>query len=157
MSEDPNPPQFLCDDHLLKLCRWLRAAGHDVAWERGIDDAVLVERARAEDRVILTLDREIARRRGAEGRVHVLASHDPEQQLEEVARAWLLDLVTGAFTRCTVCNVELEPAPDLRPPPRVRARPETYRRCPACERGYWEGTHTERLRALLERTNRRDT
>ena len=155
MSGPAHRRRFFCDDHLLKLCRWLRAAGYDVAWERAVDDGDLIERARAEDRIVLTLDREIQRRRLAAGIVHVLSSHDPEQQLEEVARAWELDLVDRAFSRCTVCNVELEAGTDEAAPPRVKARCSTYRRCPACRRTYWEGTHTERLRALLADTHGR--
>ncbi len=141
--------RFFCDDHLLKLCRWLRAAGYDVAWERAIDDALLVERARAEGRVILTLDRGIQRRRLAEGIVHVLSSHDPRQQLAEVTRAWELDLEACAFTRCTVCNIDLEAGTGAAAPPRVRATCTAYQRCPSCGRTYWEGTHVRRLRSLF--------
>lgn len=147
-------PRFACDDHLLKLCRWLRAAGYDVTWERAIDDAALLGIARIEDRIVLTLDRGIARRRGAEERVHVLASHDPRAQLEEVARAWELDLSARAFTRCTVCNVPLEPGSGERAPPKVRAWCATYERCPSCDRTYWQGTHVQRLRRLFAEVER---
>jgi len=147
-------PRFACDDHLLKLCRWLRAAGYDVAWQRAVDDAALLRLARAEDRILLTLDRGIARRRGAEERVHVLASHDPRAQLVEVVRAWLLDLEAYAFTRCTVCNVALEEGDDEHAPPKVRAWCTTWRRCPRCRRTYWEGTHVQRLRGLFREVER---
>ena len=143
--------RFFCDDHLLKLCRWLRAAGYDVAWERAIDDGLLVARARTEGRIVLTLDREIERRRLAEGIVHVLSSHDPLRQLEEVVRAWELDLQAHPFTRCTVCNVELEAGTDEMAPPRVKASYTEYQRCPTCGRTYWEGTHVQRLRGLFAR------
>ena len=149
MSRPATPRRFFCDDHLLKLCRWLRAAGYDVAWERAVDDAVLVARARAEGRIVLTLDRQIERRRLASGLVHVLSSHDPVRQLAEVARAWELDLRIRAFTRCTVCNVELEPGTAEGAPPRVRAACSAYTRCPTCGRTYWQGTHVRRLERLF--------
>jgi hypothetical protein len=38
------------------LARWLRAAGHDAAWVYGIDDRDLVEKARREDRILLSSD-----------------------------------------------------------------------------------------------------
>jgi len=151
VTDSASRPRFFCDDHLLKLCRWLRAAGYDVAWERAVDDGDLVARARAEGRIVLTLDRQIARRRLAEGIVHVLSSHEPERQLAEVARAWELDLASLAFTRCTVCNVGLAEGTGEGAPPRVRARCASYRRCPDCGRTYWEGTHVERLAALFAR------
>ncbi len=149
MTDSEARRRFFCDDHLLKLCRWLRAAGYDVAWERAIDDGDLVAWARAQGRIVLTLDREIARRRLAEGIVHVLSSHDPRRQLAEVARAWELDLEAYAFTRCTVCNVALEEGTGTDAPPRVRERHTVYRRCPSCGRTYWEGTHVQRLRRLF--------
>ena len=151
MSDSGARRRFFCDDHLLKLCRWLRAAGYDVAWERAIEDGALVARARTEGRIILTLDREIGRRRLAEGIVHVLSSHDPEHQLAEVARTWELDLRTHAFTRCTVCNLALEADTGEDAPPRVKARCTEYQRCPSCGRTYWEGTHVRRLRERFGR------
>ncbi|MHC4731276.1 MAG: Mut7-C RNAse domain-containing protein, partial [Planctomycetota bacterium] len=74
--------RFFCDDHLRRLARWLRAAGYDVAWQAAIDDDDLLARAGAEGRVVLTLDRALARR-GGRGAC-LLPSHEPLAQLRFV-------------------------------------------------------------------------
>ncbi|MDX1567031.1 MAG: Mut7-C RNAse domain-containing protein, partial [Longimicrobiales bacterium] len=53
------------------------------------------------------------------------------------------------------CNVELEPVDpeDVTDevPSRVLERTRAFSRCPECGRVYWEGTHTDRMRALVDR------
>jgi len=57
------------------------------------------------------------------------------------------------FTRCVICNVEVEPlckeAVEGRVPQPVLERVDLYTTCPSCHRIYWEGTHTARLRKRL--------
>ena len=38
-------------------------------------------------------------------------------------------------------------------PEKVRALYARFKRCPSCQRVYWEGTHFERLRAVLQRAS----
>lgn len=142
-------PRFLCDDHLRRLARWLRAAGFDVAWEPSIDDRAALERSRGEGRVLLTLDRGLAAR-AAEGAC-LLPSHDPLEQLRFVKRVFALDLEARAFTRCPVCNTPLEEVPDAEVPEAVRARCDRFLRCGSCGRAYWEGDHVRHMRERLRR------
>lgn len=137
--------KFFCDDHLRRLARWLRAAGFDTAWEPAIDDRRLLERARAEGRVVLTLDRALAKRAAADG--CLLPSHDPLEQLRFVRERFGLDLLAAAFTRCPVCNRVLEEAPEAPAPPRVRAVCDRFWRCRSCGRVYWQGDHVRHMRA----------
>lgn len=143
-------PRFLCDEHLQRLARWLRAAGYDAALQPGVDDGVLLARARREGRLLLTLDRALAERRDS-GCVRRLPSHDPREQLRHLVAEFGLDLDARAFTRCLRCNVEVEEADPatVDVPERVRDRCTRFRRCPRCGRVYWEGTHVERLRGLF--------
>jgi uncharacterized protein with PIN domain len=138
--------RFHCDDHLRRLARWLRAAGEDVAWERAIDDRVLIRRCRDEGRVLLTLDRALAERAPDVG--CLLPSHDPLVQLRFVAERYGIDLLAHAFTRCPVCNEPLEDAaPDsVAVPARVRESCDRFWRCPRCGRVYWEGDHVRHMR-----------
>jgi uncharacterized protein with PIN domain len=140
-------PRFFCDDHLRRLARWLRAAGYDAAWERAIDDPVLLARCRDEERVLLTLDRALAEHAGAAA--CLLPSHDPVEQLRFLARRYGLDLLAHAFTRCPVCNEPLlEAAPaDVEVPARVRESCDRFWRCARCGRAYWEGDHVRNMRA----------
>ncbi len=74
-------PKFLADAMLGSLARWLRILGFDTRYLQG-DDAMIAYRARAEERILLTRDRELARRRGV---VSILiASQSLPEQLAQV-------------------------------------------------------------------------
>ena len=158
-------PRFLADAMLGRLARWLRTLGYDTAWDPEIADEVLVRRALEEGRRILTRDGGLLREWRVEGmRVE---AEKPVEQLREVVEAFDLPRPTRLFTRCRECNAGLEPVSlddvaDAVPEGvtgRLRAREgeegskegPTLARCPHCERVYWEGSHTARMRAVLDR------
>lgn len=149
------PPElrFFCDAMLGRLARWLRALGYDAAYDPRIGDAELVRRAVEEERVILTRDRGLAQAWRVEGCV-VLESDDPLESLAALDRRFDLGWPRPLFRRCLACNTPLEEAPAAevvrRVPDRVRGRESEFRRCPACERIYWEGSHTLRMRRRLQ-------
>lgn len=147
-------PRFIADAMLGRLARWLRTLGHDTAYDDHIADEALVRRALAEGRHILTRDRGIFREWRFQGGL-LLESDGTLEQLREVVSAFGLSLPERLFTRCRVCNGALEPAPRAdvakEVPSRVLARKDTFVRCPDCGRVYWEGSHTERMRAVLAR------
>lgn len=146
-------PRFAVDAMLGRLARWLRIVGCDALYAAGIADADLVRRALEEDRVILTRDRALPEEWSVP-RVLVLESELPLEQLQTVAHAFDLDWRARLFTRCSRCNAELAPvARDEiaeRVPPRVLRERQRFLRCPGCDRLYWSGSHTERMRRILE-------
>lgn len=138
----------MVDSMLGGLARWLRVLGYDAAWEPEIPDPELVRRGVEEGRLILTRDRRLAEEWWVEDLI-LVRGDDPLAQLRQVAGAVGLS-EEALFTRCTVCNTELHPAdPDAvaeRLPPGVRERDCPVARCPDCDRVYWEGSHTARMR-----------
>ena len=58
------------------------------------------------------------------------------------------------LTRCSECNHPLEPLAAeqaaSRVPARVLERQGRFSACPGCERVYWEGTHTERIKRFVD-------
>lgn len=143
-------PRLMVDAMLGRLARWLRLAGYDAAyWREGSDEA-LAERARAEDRLILTRDHQLAGRRGV--RALLVTADTLDEQIAEV-RA-VLGGDPHPFTRCPECNAALADLPreDARSlvPAYVWYTQTHFRRCPECGRVYWKGTHWPTMAAKLE-------
>ena len=119
-----------------------------------LSDEALVRRAVREERILLTRDRRLADEWRISG-IEVLRANDPVGQLVELAAR--RDLLGRArpFSRCSVCNAPLVPVERAAVrdavPARVYEGFERFRRCPECGRVYWEGSHVDRMRRVLER------
>jgi uncharacterized protein with PIN domain len=135
--------------------------GFDSLFFNGANDSDMVRQALAEDRVILTRDTEIMKRRVVRnGRLKALlmASEVPEKQMRQVLTALDLKPYFRPFTRCLECNgLLVEKAREdveNRVPPYVYHTRTQYMECPGCRRIYWRGTHWEamvrKLEALIE-------
>jgi uncharacterized protein with PIN domain len=146
--------RFAVDAMLGRLARWLRVLGYDASYDAGLADPVLVERANAEGRVLLTRDRPLLRELHPDRFVEIRVD-EPLQQLKAVADALSLQAPAELFTRCLLCNTPLEVVPPAEAlpllPPDVRDLPGPVRRCPTCGRLYWDGSHVRRMRNALER------
>jgi uncharacterized protein with PIN domain len=149
------PPRFIADCNVGRLARWLRALGYDASYHAHIEDAALVREAAAEDRVLLTRDRDLLKRRVIQsGNVRaILIRHDDvTQQLRQVFTELGLD-AQHSHTRCIECNAELQAREAemvaARVPPFVRRTQTRYSECPGCGRIYWAGTHWQRMRAIF--------
>ena len=133
-----------------RLAKWLRLLGYDTAYLRDADDPNLARMARAQNRVLLTRDVELTRRCGL--RAVLIESERVDAQVRQVL-ATLNLTPQETFSRCAECNAPLEAASRdaLRDavPPYVFQTQDTFRRCPACARMYWRGTHWARMLATL--------
>ena len=146
------PIRFLADGMLGTLAKWLRLLGYDTAYDNFAADPELARRARAEGRVLLTRDHELAARRGL--RALLIRSEVLEEQVREVVSRFGPP-PQPALSRCGVCNTVLEPVtPEEvadRVPPYVLQTQTEFRRCPGCGRIYWPGTHVQRMRERAAR------
>jgi uncharacterized protein with PIN domain len=149
-------PLLLADAMLGRLARWLRLIGYDTVYAQGWSDHQVAARARAEGRIVLTGDRELARRRGI--RCLLIESHDLEAQLEELWTV-LAPPVTALSPRCPRCNTALEVLPAAvaqdRVPPYVFRTQTVFRRCPDCDQVYWQGSHWRHVQEIVERVRGR--
>jgi uncharacterized protein with PIN domain len=152
------------------LAKWLRILGYDTLFDPGLDDHQLVRLARAEGRVLLTRDRELARRRGV--RRVLIASERLDEQIRQVwaeldlepfaqaggARSETFAHRRGRAPRCPVCNESLQTidleAARSRVPPYVAETQQVFCLCPACQRVYWRGTHWQHMQQYLEEIQR---
>jgi len=149
----PAGQRFLCDAMLGRLARWLRAAGYDTTLAKGHEiDRDLVRAAIAEERFLLTLDRDFLEHRAARRHVLVLSGKDVSAQARELKRSAGIDWLFKPFTRCVVDNAPLRAADAgerATLPPRVRVRGGAVSACPLCARVYWSGDHHARMRDRL--------
>lgn len=146
--------RFLCDEMLARLCRYLRAAGYDAALAtNGSPDHTLLRQCRDEARRFLTLDRRIPEHKAAAGIVVILPNDQLDEQAQVLTRAFGLDWLARAFTRCLVDNTALRPA-DAEERERISwlrgDAGEPVAACPSCGRVYWRGSHYRRMRERLE-------
>ena len=147
-------PKFLADENVGKLGKWLRILGYDVAYQSPATDAQLALKALRENRVILTRDREFAKRRMVE-RYLLLASQDPVEQLNQVIQAFHLKLDHDSFfTRCLDCNTAIQSVPKAQVrsavPEYVYRTHDRFHQCPTCSKLFWQGTHTQNFQKWLQ-------
>lgn len=145
-------PRFLVDAMLGNVARELRLLGLDARLARQEPEARLLRRALAEERLLLTRDRELARRAEKNPSVRVLfmEEEDPKRQTGWVlARLTIDGEAIRPLTRCLECNEPLEEVEReailARIPPYIGKIHTRFARCPACDRIYWPGTHAERM------------
>jgi len=153
----PQVPKLLADAMLGKLARWLRLLGYNVIYMHA-DDVTIAARARAEGRILLTRDHELAKRRGLQ--VVFITSQELEIQLTQVVRK-VGEPPEDVLPRCMHCN---EPLMSISReearcyvPSYVAKTQHTFRQCPKCNKVYWPGTHwddiQERIRQALAATS----
>lgn len=138
-----------------RLVTWLRILGCDVVYNPRMEDEALIQRALAEDRILLTRDRRLAVRRAIRERVFLVEPDRYPEQLRQVVEHFRIDPEAGFLTRCVRCNEPLRPVEKAqvraRVPSYVYQTQETFATCPACGRLYWEATHCDHMRAHLRR------
>ncbi|MBL7125293.1 MAG: Mut7-C RNAse domain-containing protein [Dehalococcoidales bacterium] len=153
-----NALKFIVDSNVGKLAKWLRIMGYDTRFFDGRDDSHLVAIAQAEDRVILTRDTQIMKRRvvtRGQLKAILIQSDEPELQIYQVIDTLDLDCRFRPFTICLECNQPLVEwskgqVKEL-VPPYVFQTQSQFMECPACHRIYWRGTHWQAMTKKLKR------
>lgn len=145
--------KFTLDAHLGKLAKLLRLFGFDSFFDPDYDDAEIIKFSLAEERIILTRDKELLNNKKVIHGYRIISQH-PEEQLKEVFRQFDLKNHLRPFTRCLECNgflleVRKEDIAERLFPGTIRYYNFFYR-CTGCERIYWEGSHYERMRKYID-------
>lgn len=143
---------FILDVHLGRLAKYMRLCGFDTLFSTLFDDREIIETARQEKRIILTRDRLLLKAAGnTEG--YLVKSQYHDEQLREVFERFELKKYVKLFSRCISCNTLLEEVSKEEIADRLMADTRRYfsnfRRCPQCERIYWEGSHYDNMKKNL--------
>ncbi len=148
------PCRFSLDVHLGKLARSLRLLGFDVRYRRDWPDPDLVRTAVAEDRTVLTRDRNLLKRRSLT-RGYWVRSQDPDTQVLEVMERFGLGGRAAPFTRCLACGGRLRRVEKRsvvgRLGPLTRRFCHTIFGCGGCGKLYWKGAHRRGLESRIDR------
>ena len=150
--------KFFADNNVGKLAKWLRMMGYDTRFFNGSDDSSMIAIALAEDRVILTRDTQIMRRRvvtSGKLKAILIQTDEPERQMRQVIDILNLDCQFRPFTICLECNQPLVPrtreqVKDMVPPDVFQTQVQ-YVECPTCHRIYWRGTHWQAMTVKLSK------
>jgi hypothetical protein len=140
--------RFAVDRMLGRLARMLRLLGYDTLYANDMTTAHLLASGRSGERVVLTRG-ETAQRFPHLDRVLSLKSENPSEQLREVVERFGLDIRSGLWTRCTLCNAPIERVEKSAVETLVEAKIfrlyEEFYRCTGCNQVYWRGTHVDRI------------
>ncbi len=140
--------RFVADAQLGGLARLLRMAGFDTVYDNALDDARIERLASDDQRIVLTRDRDLLKRRRISHGCYIHAQKPDAQLSEIVAR---LDLAGSLrpLSRCLECNVPLLTVDKARIvdllPPSVREHRHCFSRCAVCRRIFWEGSHWQHM------------
>jgi uncharacterized protein with PIN domain len=152
--------RFVADNTVGRLRRWMSLLGYDIVYAPRSAREILKD----------WRDPICRERRAVLGRCPSLAGLEAlavfhvfthiespvlAEQLRQVAALFPLDFRTTLFSRCGGCNVTLGEPVDpesLRDeaPPLVLKHGRDFRRCPACQKLYWRGSHTENIERFLK-------
>ncbi len=144
--------KLILDVHLGKLARYLRLLGLDTLYETNLDDDQIVLLSAKEQRIVLTRDLQLLKHNQVTHGYWV-RSQKPGEQLKEVIQRLDLSKKIKPFHRCMECNglikkVDKKEVIELLKP-KTRIHYEHFYRCDHCRRVYWNGSHYQRMVAML--------
>ena len=144
--------RFIADNNVGKLAKWLRIIGYDTLFFKEKDDNKMFEIALNENRVILTRDTQLMKRRlvtKGKLRAMLIEQDSPKAQLQKTIKNLALNYFFNPFSLCLECNQALisrgREEVQKSVPPYVFKTQNQYRECPLCHRIYWQGTHWQRM------------
>lgn len=140
---------FVVDVNLGRLARKLRLLGFDTLFSNAYRDDEIVAVAASQKRIVLTRDRRLLHAK-AVTHGYWVRSVLVARQVEEVLRRFDLAGLVRPFSRCADCNGEIEPVAKAavldQLEPKTKKYYDTFYRCPACGKIYWEGSHIGKIR-----------
>ncbi len=150
-------PAFIVDRMLGTLCRYLRFMGYDALSANSLregnnrEDTLLLKSAERTGRVLLTRDRDLARRGGE--RALLIHGDEVLAQVRELVDRGLIDPELR-LNRCSLCNELLRPATEheiaaAAYAPRNRSG-YRFSWCRRCRKLYWLGSHGQSLEKRIK-------
>ena len=142
--------------HLGKLARRMRLLGFDTDYRKDRDDDELAYISSNEDRVLLTRDIQLLKRKVITKGMFI-RNTDPLKQIAEVLDKFDLRSSCRPYSRCIECNglikkIDSEDNCDLITgivPEGVISWCREFYGCSSCGKVYWKGSHFEKLERII--------
>ncbi|KEQ56014.1 Mut7-C RNAse domain protein [Marine Group I thaumarchaeote SCGC AAA799-E16] len=149
---------FIVDAMLGNVAKKLRLLGFDAEYLSDVDDSVLIEKSKNENRVIITKDNELTEKAKKNGLsvVYIAQENEIEQFLEILKQTNLkLNGISGDVARCTKCNsltYAIEKSKISQNVSQgVLENNDRFWKCKNCDQIYWEGTHIKNLQKFVKK------
>ena len=136
--------RFVVDAMLGTLAKWLRVFGFDTVFAKGMPDKEIVKLAKAENRILITRDRDLAK--SLAGSIYI-QQKDLDEQLAIVLKTHPAER-SRVLTRCLECNSvlsQLDKSQVKGVPEGVLERESEFWQCPGCKKIYWPATHWKNM------------
>ena len=157
-------PTFIVDAMLGNLAKKLRLLGFDSLYSSSIEDDDLLKVAKSENRVIVTMDEELANKAKKHEIMTISITNQNEiDQFFQINEKIKLGkcIVSSNTTRCPVCNGKIKhiEKKDVlnKVPVGVFENMNDFWICNKCEKIYWEGTHIKNLQKFTSELNEKFT
>lgn len=157
---DSTKPTFIVDAMLGNVAKKLRLMGFDSLYYSSIEDADLINKAKKENRIILTKDQQLTH--DAEKlsiTVIQLSSNDEIEQFLQINNKIKIGkyVISVDTTRCSICNGNIQKIEKnqilTKIPKGVLEQHENYWICKSCKKIYWKGTHIKNLQKFIGALN----
>jgi uncharacterized protein with PIN domain len=144
--------KFILDVHLGKLAKNLRMCGFDTAYQNDYDDKKIIQISLEEHRIILTRDIGLLKVKSV-SHGYFIREQNPKAQLTEVLKHFDLYQAIDPFSRCIKCNGKLESVEKEKIlqqlEPLTQKYFNTFFRCTHCQSIFWEGSHFDRMKNVI--------
>lgn len=144
---------FIVDVNAGRLALFLRMLGFDTLYGNDMRNGRLAEIARSENRILLTRDTTLLKRKVV---IHgyLLREQAPDRQLVEVMRLYGLSSLINPMSRCIPCNGILVPVDKKmiieRLEPLTKKYYHSFHICKKCEKIYWPGSHQLKMKKFID-------
>lgn len=144
-------PRFILDTHLGRLAVYLRMLGFDTLYSNQADDEDLADISSREQRILLTRDRGLLKRKIVT-HGYCVRENQPRKQAVEVIHRFDLTSLVRPFTRCLQCNGVLLPVDkemvQNNLPGNTNKYFDEFWQCQNCGKIYWKGSHYQNMLKL---------
>lgn len=146
-------PKFICDVHLGKLFKIMRMSGLDVLYSNNYTDEEIVEISTKDDRIILTRDTGLLKRKNVKYG-HFVRGNNPEKQFLDILVSYSLLKYLKPFSLCLNCGTKLKRISKKNVLNQLKdfkfREGIKFYYCKQCNQTLWEGSHFDNMKKRID-------